>query len=48
MANKPKPKGHKVLVADTISDGEGGFYPAGYILAHAEDMASLKAKGLVE
>ena len=48
MAHKPKPKGHKVLVADKISDGEGGFYPAGHILTHAEDIDGLKAKGLVE
>lgn len=47
MTARKKAEGIKVLVADAVADGKGGFFPKGHILDKAEDLASLKAKGLV-
>lgn len=44
-----KSKWRKVIVADAIHDGAGGFYPLGEMIqAPADVLASLAAKGLIE
>ena len=44
-----EPAGVRVLVADTISDGQGGHYAVGAVIHPTpEQVASLKAKGFVK